>query len=73
VALISNSASPAVLSAIVVVASSAVAFAVAGALALASAAVATFTPLREYAVREPAADEVVSATTGDETVAASGE
>jgi predicted MFS family arabinose efflux permease len=58
VVLISNSASPAVLSAIVVVASSAVAFAVAGGLALASAAVATFTPLREYAVREPSADEV---------------
>jgi hypothetical protein len=38
-------------------------------LAVASAAVATFTPLREYAVREPAADEVTSATTGDETVA----
>jgi predicted MFS family arabinose efflux permease len=72
VVLISNSASPALLSAIVVVASSAVAFAVAGALSVASAAVATFSPLREYAVREPAADEVVRATTGDETVAASG-
>jgi hypothetical protein len=73
VVLISNSASPAVLSAIVVVASSAVAFAVAGALAITSAAVATLTPLRDYAVREPAADEVRDATTGDETVAASGE
>lgn len=72
VVLISNSASPAVLSAIVVVASSAVAFAVAGGLALVSAALATFTPLREYAVREPAADEVARATAGDETVVASG-
>lgn len=58
VVLISNSASPAVLSAIVVMASSVVAFAVAGGLAIASAAVATFTPLRDYAVREPPADEV---------------
>ena len=61
------------LSAIVIVASSAIAFAVAGALAITSAAVATFTPLRDYAVREPAADEVTDATTGDETIAASGE
>src|SRR6266542_5042304 len=61
VVLISNSASPAVLSAIVVAASSAVAFAVAGGLAVASAALAAVTPLREYAVREPAADEVVGA------------
>jgi hypothetical protein len=45
------------------VASSAVAFAVAGALAIASAAVATFTPLRDYAVREPAADEGMGAAT----------
>jgi hypothetical protein len=73
VVLISNSASPAVLSAIVVVASSAAAVAVAGALALASATVAALTPLRDYAVREPAADEVARATSGDETVAASGE
>ena len=73
VVLISNSASPAVLSAIVVVASSAVAFAVAGALAITSAAVAALTPLRDYAVREPDASEVASATTGDETVTASGE
>ena len=58
VVLISNSASPAALSAIVLVASSAAAFAVAGGLALASAAIATFTPLKEYAVREPAADEL---------------
>jgi hypothetical protein len=71
--LISNSASPAVLSAIVVAASSAAAFAVAGGLAIASAAVATFTPLRDYAVREPAADDVASATIGDESVATSGE
>jgi predicted MFS family arabinose efflux permease len=73
VVLISNSASPAVLSAIVVVASSAVAFAVAGALAIASAAVAAITPLRDYAVREPDASEVMNATTGDKSVAASGE
>jgi predicted MFS family arabinose efflux permease len=58
VVLMSNSASPAVLSTIVVVASSAVAFAVAGGLAIASAAIATFTPLRDYALREPPADEV---------------
>jgi len=67
VVLISNSASPAVLSFIVVVASSAAAFAVAGALAITSAAVAAFTPLRDYAVREPAADDVARATTGGET------
>ena len=73
VVLISNSASPAVLSFIVLVASSAAAFAVAGALAVASAAVATFTPLRDYAVREPDVGEVARAATGDETVAASGE
>ena len=73
VVLISNSASPAVLSLIVVVASSAAAFAVAGALAIASAAVATFTPLRDYAVREPVADEVARPTTGDETMSASDE
>jgi len=73
VVLISNSASPAVLSAIVVVASSAVAFAVAGALGLASAAVAAVTPLRDYAVREPDASEVVGPTTRDEAVTASGE
>ena len=73
VVLMSNSASPAVLAAIVVVASSAVAFAVAGGLAIASAAVAAFTPLRDYAVREPAADDVASATTGDESVATTGE
>jgi hypothetical protein len=29
--------------------------------------------LREYAVREPAAEEISRATTGDESVAASGE
>jgi predicted MFS family arabinose efflux permease len=73
VVLISNSASPAVLSAIVVVASSAVAFAVAGGLAMASAAVAALTPLRDYAVREPAADEATRATTGEGSVAATGE
>jgi predicted MFS family arabinose efflux permease len=73
VVLISNSASPAVLSAIVVVASSAVAFAVAGGLAMASAAVAALTPLRDYAVREPAADDATRATTGDESVATIGE
>jgi predicted MFS family arabinose efflux permease len=72
VVLISNSASPAVLSAIVVAASSAVAFAVAGGLAIASAAVAAVTPLRDYAVREPVADEVATAP-GEKTVAASGE
>ena len=71
VVLISNSASPAVLSAIVVAASSAVAFAVGGALAIASAAIATFTPLRDYAVREPVADQVAQATADAETVAAS--
>ena len=72
VVLISNSASPAILSAIVVVASSAVAFAVAGAFAIASAAVAAVTPLRDYAVREPDASEAAE-TTRDEAVTASGE
>jgi predicted MFS family arabinose efflux permease len=56
IVLISNSASPAVLSGIVVVASSAVAFAVAGALAFAAAGVAALTPLRDYAAREPVDD-----------------
>jgi hypothetical protein len=51
--LISNSASPAVLSAIAVVASSAVAFAAAGGLGLAAAAIGAASPLRKYAVREP--------------------
>ena len=54
IVLISNSASPAVLSAIVVVSSSAVAFAVGGALSITAAAVGAISPLREYAVREPA-------------------
>ena len=56
IVLISNSASPAVLSGIVVVASSAAAFAVAGALAFAAAGVAALTPLRDYALREPVDD-----------------
>lgn len=54
IVLVSNSASPAVLSAIVVATSSAVAFAVAGGLSLAAAAIGAATPLREYAAREPA-------------------
>lgn len=53
IVLISNSASPAVLSAIVVATSSAVAFAVAGGLTVASAALGALTPLRDYALREP--------------------
>jgi len=57
VVLVSNAASPALLSAIVVVSSSAAAFAAAGAFALAGAGVSFFTPLRRYAVREPAADD----------------
>ena len=57
IVLISNSASPAVLSAIVLFASSAAAFAVAGALSFTAAAVGAFTPLRDYAAREPV-DEV---------------
>jgi predicted MFS family arabinose efflux permease len=52
IVLISNSASPAVLSAIVVVTSSAVAFAVAGGLTLAAAGIGWLTPLRTYAARE---------------------
>ena len=52
IVLVSNSASPAVLSAIVVFSSSAVAFAVAGGLSLISAAIASVTPLRKYAARE---------------------
>jgi len=51
--LVSNSASPAVLSAIAIAASSAVAFAAAGALGLAAAAIGAASPLRKYAVREP--------------------
>jgi len=50
--LVSNSASPALLSAIVVVAYSAAAFGVAGALSLAGAAVGAASPLRRYALRE---------------------
>ena len=56
IVLISNSASPAVLSAIVLFASSAAAFAVAGGLSLAAAAVGAATPLRDYAAREPLDD-----------------
>jgi predicted MFS family arabinose efflux permease len=56
IVLVSNSASPAVLSAIVVFASSAAAFAVAGGLSLVAAAVASVTPLRDYAAREPVDD-----------------
>jgi predicted MFS family arabinose efflux permease len=57
IVLVSNSASPAVLSAIVVVSSSAVAFAVAGALSLAGAAIGALSPLRDYAAREPSVEE----------------
>jgi predicted MFS family arabinose efflux permease len=56
IVLISNSASPAVLSAIVLFASSAAAFAVAGGLSFVSAAVGAVTPLRDYAAREPVDD-----------------
>ncbi|HKY52177.1 MAG TPA: MFS transporter [Candidatus Limnocylindria bacterium] len=70
VVLISNSASPAVLSAIVVAASSAVAFAVAGLLAIASAGIAALTPLRDYAVREPAADDVAGRVAAERDVTA---
>ena len=62
IVLISNSASPAVLSAIVLFASSAAAFAVAGALSFAAAGVGALTPLREYAAREPVDDETGSVT-----------
>jgi len=54
--LISNSASPAVLSAIVVVASSAAAFAVAGLVSLAATAIGAASPLRKYTARETAED-----------------
>ena len=54
--LISNSASPAVLSAIVVVASSAAAFAFAGGLGLAATLIGAASPLRKYAARETAHD-----------------
>jgi hypothetical protein len=56
--LVSNSASPAVLSAIVVVSTSAVAFAVAGALSLAAAGVGALSPLRHYAAREQIEEQV---------------
>ena len=62
IVLVANSASPAVLSAIVVVSSSAVAFAVAGGLSLVSAAIASFTPLRRYAAREDVDDAVGTAS-----------
>ena len=61
IVLVSNSASPAVLSAIVVIASSSVAFAVAGALSIAAALVGAATPLREYAAREPVPDTQAAA------------
>ena len=51
--LIANSASPAFLSTIVVFASTSVAFAVAGALALTAVVVTYFTPLRRYNLNEP--------------------
>jgi predicted MFS family arabinose efflux permease len=57
IVLVSNSASPAVLSAIVVFASSAAAFAAAGSLALVAAAVASLTPLRDYSLREVMPEE----------------
>jgi predicted MFS family arabinose efflux permease len=57
VVLISNSLSPAFLSTVVLVASSAVAFAVAGALALLGVVVAYFTPLRRYNLNEPVPEE----------------
>jgi predicted MFS family arabinose efflux permease len=56
IVLISNSASPAVLSAVVLFASSAAAFALAGGLSFAAAAVGAMTPLRDYAAREPLDD-----------------
>jgi predicted MFS family arabinose efflux permease len=56
IVLISNSASPALLSAIVLFASSAAAFAVAGGLSLGAAALGALTPLRDYAAREPLDD-----------------
>ncbi len=58
IVLVSNSASPAVLSAIVVVSTSAVAFAVAGALSLAAAGVGALSPLRHYAAREQIEEQV---------------
>jgi predicted MFS family arabinose efflux permease len=54
--LVSNSASPAVLSAIAVVASTAAAFAIAGGLGLAATAIGAASPLRDYAARETAED-----------------
>jgi len=60
IVLISNSASPAVLSAIVVIASSPIAFAVAGALSIASAVVGAVSPLREYAARESVEPDAVA-------------
>jgi MFS family permease len=59
--LVSNTASPAVLSAIVVAASSAVAFAVAGGLGILATAIGAVSPLREYAVREPGEEPAVQA------------
>jgi predicted MFS family arabinose efflux permease len=57
--LIANSFSAPFLSFVVAIASSSVAFAVAGASALLAVAVTYFTPLREYNLNEPAPDRVV--------------
>jgi len=57
IVLISNSASPAFLSTVVLVAGSSLAFAVAGLLALVAVVVTYFTPLRRYNLNEPPADE----------------
>jgi predicted MFS family arabinose efflux permease len=57
VVLVANSISAPFLSAVVVWASSSVAFGVAGALALLSVAVTYFTPLRRYNLNEPPPDE----------------
>ena len=57
IVLISNSVSPAFLSTVVLVASSSLAFAVAGLLALVAVVVTYFTPLRRYNLNEPPADE----------------
>ena len=57
IVLISNSASPAFLSTVVLVAGSSLAFAVAGLLALLAVVVTYFTPLRRYNLNEPPADE----------------
>jgi predicted MFS family arabinose efflux permease len=68
IVLVANSVSAPFLSAIVVWTSSATAFAVAGAFALAAVAMTYFTPLRRYNLNEPPPEEVVVPAVVEATV-----